>query len=72
MIDPPDDGGLGLDIQTVARLAGHADGGYLICSASTKLAQHRACTRAQRAMDAYQRHLKTPSRHEQNTAAAES
>lgn len=32
MIDPPHDGGLGLDIQTAAHIAGHHDGGYLVCS----------------------------------------
>ena len=53
MIDPVDDGGLGLDIQTVAHMTGHSDGGYLICNAYTKLAQHRAQARAKRAMDAY-------------------
>jgi integrase len=54
MIDPVDDGGLGLDIQTVAYMTGHSDGGYLICNAYTKLAQHRAQARTRRAMGAYQ------------------
>jgi integrase len=63
MIDPLDDGGLGLDIQTAAQMAGHSDGGYLVCSTCTKLARHRARTRAQRAMEAYQQRLgpTTPS-----------
>jgi integrase len=56
MIDPPDDGGLGLDIQTAAKMAGHSDGGYLVCSTYTKLAQQQANTRARSAMDTYQRH----------------
>jgi integrase len=30
MIDPPDDGGLGLHIQTTAHIAGHRDGGFLV------------------------------------------
>ena len=41
MIDPPHDGGLGLDIQTAAHIAGHRDGGYLVCSTYSKLAEHR-------------------------------
>jgi hypothetical protein len=40
MIDPPHDGGLGLDIQTAAHIAGHHDGGYLVCSTYSKLAEH--------------------------------
>jgi hypothetical protein len=60
MIDPPEDGGLGLDIQTAARMAGHSDGGYLLCSTYTKLTQHQAHTRAQSAMDTYQQHLESP------------
>jgi integrase len=62
MIDPPHDGGLGLDIQTTAHIAGHRDGGYLVCSTYTKLAQHRALARTRRAMDAYQQRAGTPSR----------
>lgn len=62
MIDPPDDGGLGLDIQTTARMAGHSDGGYLVCSTYTKLSQHHAHARARSAMDAYQQYLETPSK----------
>ena len=54
MIDPPHDGGLGLDIQTTAHIAGHRDGGYLVCSTYSKLAEHRALTRTQRAINAYQ------------------
>lgn len=55
MIDPPDDGGLGLDVQTAAQMAGHSDGGYLLCSTYTKLSQQQARARAQRAMDTYQK-----------------
>jgi integrase len=58
MIDPANDGGLGLDIQTTAKMAGHSDGGYLVCSTYTKLAQDRARTRARSAMNAYQQHTK--------------
>jgi len=54
MIDPPHDGGLGLDIQTTAHIAGHRDGGHLVCSTYSKLAEHRALARTRRAMDAYQ------------------
>jgi hypothetical protein len=54
MIDPPHDGGLGLDIQTTAHIAGHRDGGYPVCSTYTKLAEHRAIARTQRAINAYQ------------------
>jgi hypothetical protein len=62
MIDPTDDGGLGLDIQTVAQMTGHSDGGYLISNTYTKLAQHRARARAHRAMGAYHQRLQTPSK----------
>ncbi len=54
MVDPVEDGGLGLDPATVAAMVGHDDGGYLIATVYTKLAQRRAIARAQRAMDAYQ------------------
>jgi integrase len=54
MIDPPHDGGLGLDIQTTAHIAGHHDGGYLVCSTYTKLAKHQAIARTRRAINAYQ------------------
>jgi hypothetical protein len=57
MIDPPHDGGLGLDIQTAAHIAGHHDGGYLVCSTYSKLAEHRALTRTRRAIDAYQQRV---------------
>jgi hypothetical protein len=57
MIDPTDDGGLGLDIQTAAQIAGHSDGGYLVCSTYTKLAEQQANARARSAMDAYRHHL---------------
>ena len=70
MIDPPDDGGLGLDIQTAARMAGHSDGGYLVCSTYTKLAQDHAHTRARSAMDAYRQDLKTPSKQGEPEAVA--
>jgi integrase len=60
MIDPTNDGGLGLDIQTVAHMTGHSDGGCLICSTYTKLAEHRAHDRARRAMNAYQQRLQSP------------
>jgi hypothetical protein len=59
MIDPPHDGGLGLDIQTAAHMAGHHDGGFLICNTYTKLAAHRAQARTRRAMNTYQQRLPT-------------
>jgi hypothetical protein len=54
MIDPPHDGGLGLDIQSTAHIAGHRDGGYLVCSTYSKLAEHRAIARTQRAINGNQ------------------
>ena len=60
MIDPPHDGGLGLDIQTTAHIAGHRDGSFLVCSTYSKLAAHRALARTRRAMDAHQQRLQTP------------
>ena len=54
MVDPVEDGGLGLDPPTVATMVGHDDGGYLIATVYTKLGERRALARAQRAMDAYQ------------------
>jgi integrase len=54
MVDPVEDGGLGLDPATAAAMVGHGDGGYLIATVYTKLAQRRALARAQKAMDAYQ------------------
>jgi integrase len=54
MIDPTNDGGLGLDFQTVAQMVGHNDNGYLIATVYTKLTKHRALTRAQHAMNTYQ------------------
>jgi integrase len=57
MVDPVEDGGLGLDPQTVAEMVGHEDGGYLIATVYTKLSQRRALARARRAMDAYQQLL---------------
>jgi hypothetical protein len=56
MIDPTNDGGLGLDLQTVAQMVGHNDNGYLIATVYTKLTQHHALTRAQHAMNTYQQH----------------
>jgi hypothetical protein len=63
MIDPVDDGGLGLDPQTVAKMVGHDDGGYLISTVYTKLADQRARTRAQTAMDDYQQRQAAQTRH---------
>jgi integrase len=54
MVDPVEDGGLGLDPATAAEIVGHDDGGYLIATVYTKLGQRRALARAQRAMTAYQ------------------
>ena len=53
MIDPVNDGGLGLDHATAAEMAGHADGGWLIANVYTKLRQRRAIDRARRAMGEY-------------------
>lgn len=53
MVDPVEDGGLGLDPQTVALMVGHDDGGYLISTVYTKLSEKRARERAERAMGAY-------------------
>lgn len=61
MIDPVEDGGLGLDPPTAAQMVGHDDGRYLIATVYSKLAQRRALARARRAMDAYQE--RTTSRH---------
>lgn len=55
MVDPVEDGGLGLDPATAAEIVGHDDGGYLIATVYTKLGNRRAIARAQRAMDAFQR-----------------
>jgi len=60
MVDPIDDGGVGLDFQTVATMVGHEDGGYLIATVYTKLAQRRARARAQRAIDAYNHRTPSP------------
>jgi integrase len=57
MIDPVEDGGLGLDPQTAALMVGHDDGGYLIATVYTKLSERRARARAQRAVDAYRERL---------------
>jgi integrase len=57
MVDPVEDGGLGLDSATVAEMVGHDDGGYLISTVYTKLGRRRALARAQCAMEDYeQRH----------------
>jgi integrase len=53
MIDPVENGGLGLDPATAALMAGHGDGGWLIANVYTKLAEHRAKERAKRAMRDY-------------------
>jgi len=63
MIDPVEDGGLGLDPATVAQMVGHDDGGYLIATVYTKLGERRALARAQRAMDAYQDRINAAARH---------
>lgn len=60
MIDPIEDGGLGLDAATIATMVGHDDGGYLIATIYTKLSEQRALARAQRAMDAHQQRLAAP------------
>lgn len=57
MIKPQDNGDLSLDIQTTARIAGHGDGGYLVCSL------HKALTATgQRSHDRSHAHLPTPHR----------
>lgn len=53
MVDPVEDGGLGLDPATAAEMAGHDDGGWLIANVYTKLAERRAKERAKRAMRDY-------------------
>ena len=63
MVDPTQDGGLGLDPQTVATMVGHDDGGYLIATVYTKLAERRARNRAQRAMNDYQQRQVANTRH---------
>jgi hypothetical protein len=67
MIDPTNDGGLGLDFQTVAQIVGHNDNGHLIATVYTKLTQHHALTRAQHAMNTYQQHLTTTPEHDHQT-----
>ena len=66
MIDPVDDGGLGLDFQTVATMVGHDDGGWLISTVYTKLSERRARDRAQRAMDACQQRIQDPAKQRPN------
>ncbi len=68
MIDPPHDGGLGLDIQSTAHIAGHHDGGYLVCSTYSKLAAHRALARARLALNAHQQREQN-RQHEQSKPA---
>jgi integrase len=65
MVDPIEDGGLGLDPAMVAEIVGHDDGGYLIATVYTKLGRGRALARAQRAMEDYEQRItppKTPRR----------
>jgi len=50
---PVEDGGLGLDPAT-ATMVGHDDDAYLAATVYTKLAQRRAITHTQHAMDACQ------------------
>jgi hypothetical protein len=47
MVDPIEDGGLGLDPATAAEMVGHDDGDYFIATVYTKLGQRRAIARAQ-------------------------
>ncbi|HEX5309751.1 MAG TPA: hypothetical protein VFW38_11810 [Solirubrobacteraceae bacterium] len=61
MVDPVEDGGLGLDPATVAEMVGHDDGGYLIATVYTKLGRRRALARAQRAMDDYEQRSAAPA-----------
>jgi integrase len=63
MVDPVEDGGLGLDSATVAVMVGHDDGGYLISTVYTKLAQRRALARAQRAVSDYKQRQAESARH---------
>jgi integrase len=53
MVDPTDEGGLGLDPATVATIVGHDDGGYLIATVYTKLTERRAFERTLKAMRAH-------------------
>ena len=61
MVDPVEDGGLGLDPQTAAAMVGHDDGGWLISTTYTKLAERRARERAKRAMHAYRQRNTEPT-----------
>ncbi len=54
MVDPIEDGGLGLDAATAALIVGHDDGGYLISTVYTKLSQKRARERTKRALAEYE------------------
>lgn len=67
MIDPVEDGGLGLDNATAAEIIGHNDGGYLIATVYTKLGQRRAIARAQHAMNTYQQHITTAPEQDHQT-----
>jgi hypothetical protein len=70
MVDPVEDGGLGLDPQTAAAMVGHDDGGWLISTTYTKLAERRARERATRAMRAYRQRHDTNTRHLQVVSGA--
>jgi integrase len=63
MVDPVEDGGLGLDPATVAEMVGHDDGGWLISTVYTKLGQRRALGRAQSAMSEYKQRQAESTRH---------
>jgi hypothetical protein len=53
MVDPVEDGGLGLDPATAAEMAGHDDGGWRITNVYAKLVERRARECAKRAMADY-------------------
>jgi integrase len=65
MVDPVEDGGLGLDAATAALIVGHDDGGYLISTTYTKLSKKRARERTRRALAEYEerRAAETPRLH---------
>ncbi len=71
MVDPVEDGGLGLDPATVALMVGHDDddGGWLISTVYTKLAKKHAHERAKRAMDSYRSRQTTGRTHLQVVSA---
>jgi integrase len=62
MVDPVEDGGLGLDPKTAAVIVGHEDGGYLISTVYTKLSEKRARERARRAMAEHEKRRKAEKR----------